>query len=134
MQRVLVVGYDGSPAARAAVDLAVDHAERDPARLVIVRAGLSGGASLKGLLLEGHDRLADQEWETRSVDGGAAEAVVRIAAETGAEEILAGSRGRGRTSAVMESVAERLVALSPCPVTIVPARAAERLEQRLGES
>ena len=127
---VLVVGSDGSPPARGAVDLAVDRVARLGGRLVIVHAG-PHGRPLDALLLEGHDRLADLDWTARAVDGPAAHALIRVAREEHADEIVVGSRGHGRTGAILGSTAERLIALAPCPVTVVPARVAAQLERDL---
>ena len=127
---VLVVGYDGSVPARGAVDLAVDRVARLGGRLVLVHAGADGRV-LDGVLLEGHDRLADLDWDARAIDGSAARALVRVAREEHADEIVVGSRGRGRAGAMLGSTAMRLMALAPCPVTVVPARIAGRLEHDL---
>lgn len=124
---VLVVGYDGSIPSRVAVDLAVDRVARLGGRLVLVHAG-PHGRPLDSILLEGHDRLADLDWAARSVDGSAVRALLRVAREEHADEIVVGSRGRGRTGAVLGSTVERLVALAPCPVTVVPAHIAAALE------
>lgn len=129
---VLVVGYDGSPPARGAVDLAVDRVVRLGGRLVIVHAG-THGRPLDGLLLEGHDRLADLDWEARSSDGSAAAALSRIARQEQADEIVIGSRARGRSGAVLGSTTLRLLTHAPCPVTVVPAQIAERLHHVLEE-
>jgi nucleotide-binding universal stress UspA family protein len=79
---VIVVGYDGSAASSRAVDVAVERARRIRGRLVIVHADGDGHRSrslLDGLLLEGHDRLSDLEYETLALSGSPATAIAETA-------------------------------------------------------
>jgi nucleotide-binding universal stress UspA family protein len=140
----VVVGYDGSPTARAAVTHAVALAKGDrvvivhahhqpPARvtsrwreLLSAESGEHGQAVLDAILLEGNDELAEANWEARLVEGPAAEALVRVADEVGADVLVTGSHGYGAIGAVLGSVSQALVKASDRPVTIIGPRCAER--------
>src|SRR5512133_730239 len=109
----VVVGYDGSPTARAAVTHAVALAKGDrvvvvhahhepPARittrwreLLSAETAEHGQAVLDAILLEGNDELAEANWEARLVEGPAAEALLRVADEVGADVVVTGSHGYG---------------------------------------
>ena len=136
----IVVGYDGSPAARAAVEHAIDRAIPD-GRLVLVSAWqvpidysgalyypeMIGDASLhaKSVLgaLEGDcERLAQVEYESNVAEGSPAVAIIRAAETHEADEIIVGSRGVGRVRALLGSVAHDVIHLAQCPVTVIPER------------
>jgi nucleotide-binding universal stress UspA family protein len=141
----LVVGYDGSAAAREAVGHAVAIARGRP--LVIVYAyeaappqlaerwrGMldreheaEGRAVLDAILLEDNGELAGADYETRLVPGRPADALLAVAEEVGADSILVGSHGYGRMSALLGSVSHELLQRSDRPVTVIPPRCAERL-------
>ena len=58
--------------------------------------------------------------------GEPAAVLARVSADIGAELIVVGSRGRGAwRAAVLGSVSGDVARLAPCPVMIVPERAAE---------
>jgi nucleotide-binding universal stress UspA family protein len=140
----VVVGYDGSPTARAAVTHAVALAKGDrvvvvhahhepPARvtsrwreLLSAETAEHGHAVLDAILLEGNDELAEANWEARLVEGPAAEALIRAAEEVGADVVVTGSHGYGALGAVLGSVSQALVKVSDRPVTIIGPRCAER--------
>jgi nucleotide-binding universal stress UspA family protein len=133
----LVVGYDGSPQARAAVALAVRRAAHSgvvhivhacpttPQLLetTVVASAIDhrreGHALLDGLLVS-NDELLSCQFETELVEGSPADALVRIAAEHDADEIVVGSRGVGRIHGLLSSVAHGLLAKSDRPVLVVP--------------
>jgi nucleotide-binding universal stress UspA family protein len=137
----IVVGYDGSEAARAAVTLAARRAGQD-GRLVIVHSyglppdflGLPnfdqlltdrrahGQAVLDDLLLEGNDEVADVDYETELLGGPPAQVIVDIARAYAADEILLGTRGLSRARAALGSVSHEVLHLADRPVTIVPSR------------
>lgn len=120
---VIVVGYDGSAASSLAVDVAVERARRIRGRLVIVHADDDERRShslLDGLLLEGHDRLSDLEFETLALPGGPARAIAETAEAQAAAEVVVGTRGFGRTRALLGSTSHELIGRTRCPVTVVP--------------
>jgi nucleotide-binding universal stress UspA family protein len=142
-RRTIVVGYDGSPAALAAVDHAIDRAGPD-GRLVVVHAYLTPtdhiGASYYTAMVEDASqfatdlldgleqdcqRLATIEHERDLAVGSAATAIVRAAETHEAAEIVIGSRGVGRVRAVVGSVAHDVIHRAHCPVTVIPERMVE---------
>ena len=142
--RTIVVGYDGSPAALAAVDTAIDRAGPD-GHLVIVCAyqtptDYTGASYYTATVedasqhatkvlddLEGHcERLVTIDHERDLAVGPAAAAIVRAAKTHGAAEIVIGSRGVGRMRALLGSVAHDVIHRADCPVTVIPERMAER--------
>ena len=125
--RPLVVGYDGSAASAAAVEHALHTAGRR--RIVIVHGHREGEeraaqSMLDALLLEGHDALADTDWESRAVPGGAARAILDVADDVDAEAIVVGSHGHGAVAALLGSVSRDLLVESTRPVTVIPPRCA----------
>jgi nucleotide-binding universal stress UspA family protein len=148
----VVVGYDGSPASRAALALAVRHARPD-GRVVVVHAvkqpigrydgvpyqkqldAVFGRArSLLAHLEDEEPGLGDVEWSTELLAGPPAVALADVAAVERATEIVVGSRGFGRARALLGSVARDLVHHAACPVTVIPERAlgARRAERAAG--
>jgi nucleotide-binding universal stress UspA family protein len=141
-QRCVVVGYDGSPAARAAVALAVDrvgagrlyivHAYHPPADFwgtehqqdILDRALAHGERLLGELEASVEPRLRAVDFETELLNGPPADAIARVAEARHADEIIIGTRGYGRVRAVLGSVAHELLHLAPCPVTVLPERVA----------
>lgn len=133
----LVIGYDGSDGARAALA----EAARLAAGLgveVVVAFGFgvapSGGetADHRRLLEERGRRLADEALarlrdlgatgSIAVVDERPAESLVRIANERDAQMIVVGTRGEGPISGVLlGSVPYKLVHRSHVPVLVVPA-------------
>ena len=145
----IVVGYDGSPASRAAVARAADRAGVD-GHLYIVHAyslpidwlgipdhqrlldiELNRAEDLMGRLEEecGAD-LSGTSWETEVIGVAPAKAIADVAATRDAEEIIVGTRGYGRARALLGSVAHELIHLAACPVTVIPERAVAGIEAR----
>ena len=134
----IVVGYDGSEPARAAVREGVRQA--NGGRLVIVHAydapppqlserwrqlleqdhAERGQSVLDAIVLEGNDELADAQWETRLAPGKPAEAIVDVAREVGADSIVVGSHGYGAMKALLGSVSHDLLRIADRPVTVIP--------------
>jgi nucleotide-binding universal stress UspA family protein len=133
--RWIVIGYDGSSAARAAITYAVRTFRGR--RLMLVHAvglGESEAAAesvLDDVLLEGNDELADARWDARAVHGNAAEGILRIADELDAEAIVLGTRGRGSVTSLLGSVSHRVVQFADRPVMVVSPAAAARLADRV---
>lgn len=142
MYRNVVVAYDGSEGARAALERAVDIAGRDGAALTVVEAvpeklppivpgaphstDPRRAAETRRELREAIDSL-DPELEASpwAVGGPPAKAILVVAEDIGADLIVTGSRQRGRvTSAVLGSVSAEIVHGAPCDVLIAhPAEA-----------
>ncbi|MEO8688548.1 MAG: universal stress protein [Solirubrobacteraceae bacterium] len=139
----VVVGYDGSTAARAAVEDAVDRAE-PVGRLVVVHAyavpaDFSGAsyyaamqqdaAAFAESVLDDLERdcgaLATVAYEREVSMGPAAAAIVHAAEVSDADEIVVGSRGLGRVRALLGSVAHDVIHRAQCPVTVIPERMTE---------
>jgi nucleotide-binding universal stress UspA family protein len=138
-RRTLVVGYDGSPASRAAVSWAVRRAGRS-GRLVLVNAGRRHGgvldrqsfelwvrdrvaygqALIDELILE-RDDLIDVALEVEVIDDLPATALMEAARAHDADEIVIGTRQRGRLAALHGSVARELLERTDRPVILVPA-------------
>jgi nucleotide-binding universal stress UspA family protein len=142
-KRVVVVGYDGSPAARAAVLEAIRRAGADGCLYVVhayrVPADYWGTGYYQALLdevaQEGRklmERLPDEipglagvQWHSEIFGGHPAEAIANVAAARQADEIIVGSRGYGRARALLGSVSHELIHLARCPVIVIPERAVE---------
>jgi nucleotide-binding universal stress UspA family protein len=137
----IVVGYDGSEPARAAVVYAADRVGPD-GRLYILNAtgALSewlgademlvhhdraerGRALLDELMMEAGNALIDTDYELVLAPGGAAEALVHSAMAHGADEIVLGSRGEGRLGSLLGSVAQQVLHTADRPVVVIPYQA-----------
>jgi nucleotide-binding universal stress UspA family protein len=143
--RLVVVGYDGSQGAEAALRVAVEEARRRGATLRVV-AAWHVPAPLVGatVTLTDADRLGEdiRTALTRVVDDAVAvlrsedadidvEAVVvegpavtvLVGEATGAELLVVGSRGLGGfRELLLGSVSHQCAQHAPCPVLIVPPR------------
>ena len=136
MGSTLVLGYDGSDCAKAALAVAVESAKAYGDRIVVAfGAGVYpiGEDSDHNRLL--HNMGADwadealaairaagvDDAETAVVDARPAEALLQVAAERGARMIVVGTHGeRPLTGAVLGSVPHKLLHLSKVPVLVVP--------------
>lgn len=144
-QPVLVVGYDGSPAANAALAHAATLAAGG--RVVVVHAHEPAPKQLdpkwreiltadqaersRAILDALPERIAAVlngiTWESVSVDGPPCPALCRIAEELDADAIVVGTHGFGRISALLGSVAHDLLREADRPVIVIPPRAVVRL-------
>lgn len=142
-RRVVVVGYDGSAASRAAVVHAVRragpggclyvvHAYRVPADYwgtgyyqVLLDEVALAGRTLMERLPEEIEAVKDVEWYPEVIAGVPARAIADVAAAREADEIVVGSRGYGRARALLGSVSHELIHLATCPVTVIPERAVD---------
>jgi nucleotide-binding universal stress UspA family protein len=141
----IVVGYDGSAPARAALLFAARQAGSG-GRVIIVHAfelppdllgsprydGIlderrgRGAALLRDLPLDG-DELAGPEYETELIGGAPAEAIASVARAQHADEIVVGARGLTRFRALLGSVSHELLHVADRPVVVIP-HAAVRAE------
>jgi nucleotide-binding universal stress UspA family protein len=136
----IVVAYDSSPAARAALSLAVERAHGGKLFIVhvygapkdfwgaqhyqeVLDRALQRGEDLLEAVATVEPRLTEVEFETELIAGTPAEVVAEVAEVRGADEIIVGTRGFGPLRAVVGSVAHGLLHLAPCPVTVIPERA-----------
>ena len=135
MKRTLVVGYDGSPEAQAALTYASER--MNGGKLYVVTAApavpdLLGAPNYQHFVDAAHtnaQRLLDEaaaqipanvDFETELMEGPAAEAIVRIAGVRDADAIVMGSRGRGRVRAALGSVSHDVLHLADRPVVVIP--------------
>ena len=143
--RRIVVGYDASPASRAALAQAAHRAGED-GRVYILHAyslpangpGTTNHQHLVDLELERAqarvERLDEEdgadlqgvEWEVELIGGRPARAIASVATAREADEIIIGTRGFGRARALLGSVAHELIHLAACPVTVIPQQALDR--------
>jgi nucleotide-binding universal stress UspA family protein len=120
----VVVGYDGSVAARAAVTWAAVRAGRTGKVWIVhcLAPGVpgQGKAVLDSLLLEGANALLDVDYELELVEGHPAEALAVSAREHDADEIAIGSRGFGKLRAALGSVSHDVLHEADRPVLVIP--------------
>ncbi|WP_350275818.1 universal stress protein [Kribbella sp. HUAS MG21] len=118
----VVIGYDGSPQARAAVEFGLGYAHRHslPARIVAV---------LDETEDDDHDLLAAirphaQEAEIVEVTGHHSELLLEWSYD--AQLLVVGARGRGGfTGLLLGSVSQTMLHQAPCPVAVIPHAALE---------
>ena len=144
--RCILVATDGSKSANRAVDAAAQFAKSFDAKLLIVNAidagvlssdelnsfrkveGISLGEALASLSSQ---ILMDAESQarkhgltnivTQSREGDAAQAVMEIVREKGADAIVVGRRGRSQlVGLLLGSILQKLVTHAPCMVVVVP--------------
>jgi nucleotide-binding universal stress UspA family protein len=139
--RTIVVGYDGSDAARSALALAARHAgpggrvfvvhayELPPDflgwpnydRLLSTRRG--HGETLLADLRLGEGELAGPKYETELIGGPPAQAIDDVARARDADEIVVGARGLGPVRALLGSVSHELLHIANRPVVVIPTAA-----------
>jgi nucleotide-binding universal stress UspA family protein len=135
-QGLIVVGVDGSPHARRALDWALAEARLRGGRCLLIHAhefGVAGASPYVPIPVEEltrdaqavldreltHARQAGGAVEGRVVLGGAARALVEASAEAGL--LVVGSRGRGGLAgALLGSVSTACVHHATCPVVVIP--------------
>lgn len=133
----IVVAYDDSEGAKAALARAADIASRDGAALTVVesvsdsvpsavpggprQAAPQRGAEVRRQLREAVDALDPAlEASPWAVGGPPAKAILTVADDIEADLIVTGSRGRGRVaSAVLGSVSTEILHGSRCDVLVV---------------
>ena len=148
----ITVGYDASPAARAALELAVEratptgkvivvHAYHVPAEYVgapyyqdMLDRALDAASVIMDDLEQIVPALAGVDWEPDVIEGSPAEALCRVARHRRADEIVIGTRGVGRFRGLLGSVAHDVLHQAHCPVLVMPQRAVEQRERHRTQS
>jgi nucleotide-binding universal stress UspA family protein len=134
--RTIVVGYDGSSEAQAALAAAAGHAGEggtvvavyaaEPAARWLDTPRYARAVELrKARAAKIFDdlpslRLADVTVEAQVVDGPAPEALAAVARLRDADEIAVGSRRLGGLRGALGSVSRRVVRIADRPVVVVP--------------
>lgn len=134
MRRIIVVGVDGSPASRAALQWAVDYAGISGVALQAVIAwhypstGMWGidadfesfaHGALEEALKPVVDAHPEMDIESCVVEGPAAQVLLDVART--AELLVVGSRGHGAFAGMLlGSVSTHCVHHARCPVVVVP--------------
>jgi nucleotide-binding universal stress UspA family protein len=146
----VLMGYDGSPAANAAIDVAVQLFPHARARIAYVWMPPIANADLRQRLwpatggvnefVEAVEREGEQEanriaatgvtlagaagWEAEALVlrclGGEGVRVAELAEQVDTDVVVVGSRGLGGARAVLGSVSDMVVHYSPRPVLVVP--------------
>jgi nucleotide-binding universal stress UspA family protein len=128
----ILVGHDGSPGARLALEWAVALARPIQAKVIAAYAWQAGASEVRPAL---HDRLAKEA--TSSIEAWAGEVsaevqpieiegeprmeLVKLAERYHAGLVVVGRRGKGVVRALrMGSVASYLVTSSPVPIAVTP--------------
>ncbi len=139
MSGVLVLGYDESPSANAALQETIRVAKERHARVVVVFGfyvtpwGGTGEGSIRQVVAQvGEHALAraradleaaDIDVTARLVEGKPADVLIAVADEVGADTIVVGTVGENPIAgALLGSVVLRLVQRSQIPLLVVPAR------------
>jgi nucleotide-binding universal stress UspA family protein len=137
----ILLAYDGSPCAAAALTTAISLAKAESARLTIctvvdpvavagqnapmppTQAALDRARAQAQTLLEeaaGRARGAGVAAESQLLEGEPAFEIVRFAKEAGADAIVVGTHGRsGIKRFFLGSVAEETLRSASCPVVVV---------------
>jgi len=143
MIHTVVVGYDGSEAARKALDYAASSV--NGGKLFVVTAivpapdwmGSPGwqesvdAEHKRGgdLLEEAVERLPSSvDYSTELIEGPAADAIIGVAEARHADRIVVGSRGLGRVRALLGSVSHDVLQKADRPVVVMPERAVAKEE------
>lgn len=134
----ILIATDGSEAAEAALEVAIELAKETSSTLQVlaVRPPLPAGRAGAGpavLEVEEHDgaqhisdaatlhaRDAGVDATAHAAHGDVVDSIAKAASTLGADLLVVGSRGHGSLSgAVLGSVSHALVSRSPVPLTIV---------------
>lgn len=136
MTPTVVIGYDGSDGAKAALQYGAGRVA-DGGRMFVVcvteaPAGFLGTPYYQRVLdvvnERGHELEAEVagqiapgvDFETEMLAGNPAEAIAGVARTRDADEIIVGSRGFGRVRAALGSVSHDLLHLAGRPVVVMP--------------
>ena len=141
MSAPIVLGYDASPSANAALEAAIRVAkERDAAVVAVFGFHISPlGGTGEGSVREAVSRVGEHALNravadlsdagvsvtARLVEGKPADALIAVAEETGSDLIVVGTVGENPISgALLGSVVLRLVQRAKIPLLVVPAKEA----------
>ncbi len=130
---------DGSKAARAALEFALDIAKSQGCKIIVLSVAENIGIlgrewkEMERTLLEFAQEFAEKavkeisqngvEAEKRVEVGKPADVIVKTAEKEGVYAIVMGTHGWAEISRpVIGSVADRVIRRSPCPVVLVPTR------------
>lgn len=141
----IVVGYDGSPASRQALEQAAFDAGPLGSVYVVVAFQHTSGAlgrpyankSLREAQEHPRELIAELEhgvvdalqrtqWHPELLEGPAEDAILHVARTRGVDRIHLGTRGLGRARATLGSVAERVIEQADRPVLVFPERSLAR--------
>lgn len=133
---VIVVGFDGSEESRKAVEVAVERAGPGgrvvPVHVTLAASNWLGASAYEPVVEEAYQAAemtlaelrdldaGDAVLEPELIEGEPAEALLRVARNRGAREIVVGSRGRGRFRSLLGSTSHALLEAADRPVVIVP--------------
>jgi nucleotide-binding universal stress UspA family protein len=138
MSSKIVVGVDGSDGSDRAVAEATEVAKRDGASVVLVHVVERIAAKGDMAPLHADEPAVKERVEKQAADlrdagvdadvrfesiilGGPARSIADVAAETGADLIVVGTRGHSALAGVfLGSVTQKLLHLASCPVLCVP--------------
>jgi nucleotide-binding universal stress UspA family protein len=127
----IMVAFEGSEAAKAALELAVKHARAFAGQIVLAWSMVKGGEDEQDAIQHAEKQLA--YWKSRLEQKGlacrthllirgleAGEDLVRFAAEIEAGEIIMGVRRRSKVGKLLfGSTAQYVILNAPCPVVTV---------------
>jgi nucleotide-binding universal stress UspA family protein len=127
----ILVGYNDTDVARAALDLAGEHARYFNAR-VLIMTSMGGGsaetmeeiAQVENLLADAKQQMTDNgvECETHQLARGMTpgEDLVRFAVENDIDLIFVGIKKKSKAQKIiLGSTAQYIILKAPCPVTTV---------------
>jgi nucleotide-binding universal stress UspA family protein len=137
----IVVGYDGSDSARAALLFAARQAGSSGSVFIVHAYELPpdflGWPNYDSLLSErrgraqaildavplGDDELAGPDYHLELIGGPPAAAIADVARARQADEIVVGARGLGRVRSLIGSVSHELLHVADRPVVVIPTAA-----------
>jgi nucleotide-binding universal stress UspA family protein len=139
MYNSIVIGIDGSSTAEIALEKALELARASGGRVHLVSAYEPAAARVTGGAPSGEDYQAPSDFKVEAVlqqaidrctaegldveqhapKGGAADALIKVAEDTGAELIVIGSVGMKGPRRIFGSVPNSVAHRSPCDVLIV---------------